>query len=67
MPIKNPKIAKVFDDLDAWRDHCRFNGLKFDEADLYKSAAWKDWMNGGTGRPARPTNHSAAGKKPFRK
>lgn len=38
-----PEVAKIFDDLDAWREHCRFNGIKFDEADLYKSRAWKEF------------------------
>jgi hypothetical protein len=28
--------TKVFNDLDAYRDYCRFEGKVFDEAALYK-------------------------------
>ena len=30
---------KVFNDLDKFRDYCRFEGKVFDEKDLYKSDA----------------------------
>ena len=36
MTIANPQVAKVFNDLDAYRDYCRFEGKVFDEAALYK-------------------------------
>ena len=42
-----PEVAKIFDDLDAWLDHCRFNMLKYDPADLYKSREYKEFQNGG--------------------
>ena len=36
MTIKNPVVNKVFNDLDAYRDWCRFEGKVFNEASLYK-------------------------------
>ena len=38
-----PEVSKIFDDLDAWLDHCRFNLLNFDPKDLYKSREYKEW------------------------
>lgn len=38
-----PEVSKIFDDLEAWLDHCRFNLLKFDPADLYKSREWREF------------------------
>lgn len=37
MAITNSVVNKIFDDLDAFRDFCRFenNGYVFDEAALY--------------------------------
>ena len=45
-----PEVAKIFDDLDEWLDHCRFNLLKFDPADLYKSDAYKEFARKKNGR-----------------
>jgi hypothetical protein len=39
-----PEVSKIFDDLEAWLDHCRFNLLPFNPADLYKSEAFKTWQ-----------------------
>lgn len=39
-----PEVTKIFDDLDEWRDHCRFNLIKFDEKDLYRSKEYKEWQ-----------------------
>ena len=36
MTITNPVVNKVFNDLDAYRDYCRFEGRVFDEKALYK-------------------------------
>ena len=36
MTIANPAVNKVFNDLDQYRDYCRFEGKVFDEAALYK-------------------------------
>ena len=30
------EVEKIFEDLDAYRDWCRFEGKPFNEADLYK-------------------------------
>ena len=38
-----PEVNKIFDDLDAWLDHCRFNLLPFNPADLYKSKDYKEF------------------------
>ena len=36
MSYRFPPINKVFDDLDRFRDFCRYEGKVFNEADLYK-------------------------------
>jgi hypothetical protein len=36
-----PEVEKVFDDLDAWLDYCRFNLLPFNPADLYRSQEYR--------------------------
>ena len=41
--VMKPEVSKIFDDLELWKDHCRFNLLKFDEKDLYKSKEYKEW------------------------
>lgn len=35
MTIKNAKVNQIFNDLDAYRDYCRFEGKVFNEAALY--------------------------------
>jgi hypothetical protein len=39
MTIANPAVNKVFNDLEAFKDYCRFEGKVFNEADLYKKDA----------------------------
>lgn len=43
-----PEVERIFNDLEAWLDHCRFNMLPYNPADLYKSHAYKQfaWKNG---------------------
>ncbi len=41
MTIQNPAVNKVFNDLDTYRNYCRFEGKVFDEKALYK----KDDLN----------------------
>jgi len=36
-----PEVSRIFDDLDAYKNYCRENMLKFDERDLYKSEQYK--------------------------
>lgn len=35
-----PDVVKIFDDLDEYRDFCRFKGKRFDESDLYNMRSW---------------------------
>ena len=46
-PRTKPEVSRIFDDLEAWLDHCRFNLLKFDPADLYKSREWREFAGKG--------------------
>jgi hypothetical protein len=39
-----PETAKVFDDLDRWLDHCRFNLINFDPKDLYRSPEYRKFQ-----------------------
>ena len=39
--VMKPEVSKIFDDLEAYHDYCRFNMLRFDEKDLYKSSMWR--------------------------
>ena len=39
-----PEVNKIFDDLDAWLDYCRFNLINFNPADLYKSQEYRSWQ-----------------------
>ena len=32
----HPEIVKIFDDLEAFRDFCRYEGFKFNEKFLYR-------------------------------
>ena len=36
-----PEVEKIFDDLDAWLDHCRFNLLPYNPVDLYRSQEYR--------------------------
>jgi hypothetical protein len=38
------EIRQIFQDLDAWLNYCRFRMIKYDEADLYRSAEYKEWQ-----------------------
>ena len=40
----SPEVTKIYNDLDAWQNYCRFHMIKFDEADLYKSPEYKEWQ-----------------------
>ena len=41
-----PPVNKIFDDLDKYRDYCRFEGKVFDEAALYNKddANWEAYQ-----------------------
>ena len=36
-----PEVTKIFDDLEAWHDYCRFNLLPFVPSDLYRSPEYR--------------------------
>jgi len=38
-----PEVDKIFDDLEAWLDHCRLELIDFNPAHLYKSQEYKAW------------------------
>ena len=40
----SPEVSKIYNDLDAWLNYCRFNMIKYDEADLYKSPEYREWQ-----------------------
>ena len=37
-----PEVKKIFEDLEAWLDHCRIKLLPYNPADLYKSKEYRD-------------------------
>lgn len=41
-----PPVGQIFDDLDSYRDWCRFEGKRFNEADLYnnKSPLYQQYL-----------------------
>jgi hypothetical protein len=41
-----PEVSRIFDDLDAWLDHCRFNLINYDPKDLYRSDAYRNFQRG---------------------
>jgi hypothetical protein len=58
-----PEVKKIFDDLDRWLDHCRFNLLPYNPADLYKSAEYRrfqqeqDYLGRKARREAKARQH----------
>jgi hypothetical protein len=42
--VTKPEVKKIFNDLEQWHDHCRFEMIDYNPADLYKSKAYKDWQ-----------------------
>lgn len=64
-----PDVVKVWEDIDAWLDHCRFNLMDFNPADVYRTQAYKDWARrkngfrtGYQGKNPRPYNGE---RKPY--
>jgi len=53
-----PEVTKIFEDLEEWHQHCRMELQSFDEADLYKSKAYKDWKRGAPKVRAPKNNRS---------
>ncbi len=59
-----PEVEKIFDDLDAWLDHCRFNLLPYNPADLYRSKEYKEWARGHEKKPWNGERKPYLGKNP---
>lgn len=57
--VMKPEVTKIFDDLEAFHDFCRFELLPFDPANLYnrKSDVWNQYFN--ATRPRKPRNEKA--------
>ena len=41
-----PEVSKIFDDLEAWHDYCRFNMIAFVPSDLYRSMEYRNFQRG---------------------
>ena len=39
-----PEVERIFDDLERWLDHCRFNLIRFDQKDLYRSPDYRKFQ-----------------------
>ena len=52
---EHPEIVKIFDDLDSFRDFCRYEGFIFNEKFLYKkdSREWRAYENRNNPRKAK--------------
>ncbi len=42
--VMKPEVSKIFDDLEEWLDHCRFNLIEYNPKHLYKSKEYKEWQ-----------------------
>lgn len=62
--VMTSEVSKIFDDLEQWLDHCRFNLLPFNPSDLYRSVEYKNFQRGleYNERKARREARSAQGK-----
>ena len=56
MAYNFPPVNKIFDDLDKFRDFCRFEGRRFNESDLYRdgSPIWEDFQRYLSGNYRKP-------------
>jgi hypothetical protein len=59
--VMKPEVNKIFNDLEAWLDHCRMELIDFNPKDLYKSQeyrSWARWQDQGDRRSRRnPRNN----------
>jgi len=44
-----PEVSKIFEDLEAWHDHCRFELIPFTPSDLYRSKEYRDFTRNSDG------------------
>lgn len=51
----NPRVNKIFEDLERYLSFCREFGYKYDEAELYstKSFAYRQFQKFEQGKPAK--------------
>jgi len=64
-----PEVTKIFDDLEAWHDHCRLELINFNPADMYKSDVYRDWNRRKNSKPRHfknDFNRNNNYKKPYR-
>jgi hypothetical protein len=56
MAYNFPPVSQIFSDLDKFRDFCRFEGRRFNEADLYRdgSPIWEDFKRYQSGTYRKP-------------
>lgn len=62
---KNPDVVKIFDDLEKFKNFCRFEGYRFNEKDLYdnKSRAYSAFLDPQAARAERKRRRIARYKK----
>ena len=62
-----PDVVKIFDDLESFHNHCRLEGLPFNEADLYnnRSYAWRNYQDKINGRKPAFKKYNNGYKKPY--
>ena len=48
-----PEVTRIFEDLEAWHDHCRFNLLPFNPSDLYRSKEYRYFQKSQSGKSNR--------------
>ncbi len=61
----NPQVVQIFDDLEKFKNFCRFEGYKFNERDLYneQSRAYKAFLDPNAARAERKRRRIARWKK----
>jgi hypothetical protein len=42
--VMKPEVERIFDDLERWLDHCRFNLIGFNPADMYRSQEYRKFQ-----------------------
>jgi hypothetical protein len=52
-----PEVSKIYDDLEAWLDHCRFNLIEFNPSDMYRTDAYKEWSRRKNFKPRQHYNN----------
>lgn len=60
-----PEVTKIFEDLEAWHDYCKFNMIEFNPADLYKSKDYKDFQRGQEYQERKARRESRAARQTY--